>query len=184
MACCPITSTSNQTSLRLALVAGVSLGLTMDKKTAFQDQIPNNHCFGCGPENSNGLQIKSYWLSENEAICTFIPSPYHSAGPARYLNGGVISTIIDCHCICTAIAKGYHSSGREIGTGENIWFATGKLEITFIKPAAIDREVVINAKIVDEKESKITLDCQLFSEGIVCSEGHVVAVRVPNSWFE
>ncbi len=156
----------------------------MDKKTAFQDQIPNNHCFGCGPENSNGLQIKSYWLSENEAICTFIPSPYHSAGPARYLNGGVISTIIDCHCICTAIAKGYHSSGREIGTGENIWFATGKLEITFIKPAAIDREVVINAKIVDEKESKITLDCQLFSEGIVCSEGHVVAVRVPNSWFE
>jgi len=156
----------------------------MDKKIAFQDQIPNNHCFGCGPENSNGLQIKSYWVSENESICTFIPSPHHSAGPARYLNGGIISTIIDCHCICTAIAKSYHSSGREIGTGENIWFATGKLEVTFSKPAAIDREVVINAKILDEKESKITLDCQLFSEGIVCSESHVVAVRVPNSWFE
>ncbi len=156
----------------------------MDKKIAFQDQIPNNHCFGCGPDNSNGLQIKSYWKNENESICTFIPSPHHSAGPTRYLNGGIISTIIDCHCVCTAIAKGYQLSDREIGAGENIWFATGKLEVSFSKPVAIDREVLLNARIVDAKENKVTLDCQLFSEGIACSESHVVAVRVPNSWFE
>ncbi len=156
----------------------------MNKKIAFQDQIPNNHCFGCGSENSKGLQIKSYWEGENESVCTFIPSPHHSAGPTQYLNGGIISTIVDCHCVCTSIAKGYQLSGREIGVGETIWFATGKLEVSFSKPVAIDREVVLKAKIVAAKESKITLDCQLFSEGIVCAESHVVAVRVPNSWFE
>ena len=69
----------------------------------FQNLIHGNHCFGCGPENDLGLRIKSYWDGKNQSICRFIPEKHHCAGPAEYLNGGIISTIIDCHCICTAI---------------------------------------------------------------------------------
>lgn len=36
----------------------------MQQGKAFQDQIPNNHCFGCGPENASGLQIKSHWVGK------------------------------------------------------------------------------------------------------------------------
>ena len=35
---------------------------------AFQDQIPDNRCYGCGPANQDGLRIKSCWEGE-ESIC-------------------------------------------------------------------------------------------------------------------
>lgn len=155
----------------------------MHKDVAFQDQIPNNHCFGCGPDNQQGLQIKSYWHGEDESICRFMPAPHHAAGPTKYLNGGIISTIIDCHSVCTAIAKAYAMAGREIGSGETIWFATGGLNVTFKKPVAIDREVVLKAKIETVKEHKVSLTCTLSSGDDICVESRVVAVKVPDTWL-
>ena len=150
---------------------------------SFQDQIPNNHCFGCGTKNPDGLQIKSYWRSEDEAVCTFTPLAHHCAGPTHYMNGGIISTLIDCHSVCTAIAKGYQMAGRRIGEGETIWYVTGKLEVSYIRPVPIDQDVELIARIETAKEKKITLSCELSSEGDVCAQSQIIAVRVPGSWF-
>lgn len=155
----------------------------MQQGKAFQDQIPNNHCFGCGPENAAGLQIKSHWIEEDKSTCTFVPLPHQCAGPTQFLNGGVISTIIDCHCICTAIAKGYQLQGREIGTGEAVWYATGKLEVSYLKPVRIDQDVQLIATIESVNSNKMTLSCELFSGDDLCCTSQVVAVKVPNSWF-
>ncbi|NRF61170.1 PaaI family thioesterase [Vibrio coralliilyticus] len=156
----------------------------MEQNNAFQEQIPNNHCFGCGAENTMGLQIKSYWNGDNESVCTFTPSAHHSAGPLHFLNGGIISTIIDCHCVCTAIAKGYYMQGREIGSGEAIWFATGSLDVKFLRPVPIDDDVQLIASIIEAKDKKIELQCELFSGNTLCCQSRVVAVKVPNDWFE
>lgn len=150
---------------------------------AFQDLIPNNHCFGCGPNNHSGLQIKSYWHDDDKSVCTFMPSSHHCAGPTQFLNGGVISTVIDCHCICTAIAKGYQLNRQEIGTGEPIWYVTGKLAVNYLKPARIDQNVDLVAVIESIKDNKITLSCELYSNGELCCTSQVIAVKVPNSWF-
>ncbi len=48
---------------------------------AFQDLMPNNHCFGCGPTNDGGLRIKSYWDGPNESLCSFVPQAHQNAGP-------------------------------------------------------------------------------------------------------
>lgn len=58
---------------------------------AFQDLIPDNNCFGCGPKNEQGLRIKSRWTGEEVAECRFVPAPHHSAGPPHALNGGIIA---------------------------------------------------------------------------------------------
>ncbi|KDM93497.1 PaaI family thioesterase [Photobacterium galatheae] len=150
----------------------------------FQDQVPNNHCFGCGPDNRLGLQIKSYWIEEDKSACTFVPSSHHSAGPTQWLNGGIISTIIDCHCICTEIAKGYQQLNRDIGNGEPVWYATGKLEVSFFKPVRIDQAVELVAVIERVSENKMTLSCDVYSEHELCCQGKVIAVRVSNHWFE
>ncbi len=155
----------------------------MQQGKAFQDQIPNNHCFGCGPNNTSGLQIKSRWIEEDKSACTFIPSSYHSAGPTQFLNGGIISTIIDCHCICTAIAKGYQLQGQEIGAGEAVWYATGKLEVNYLKPVRIDQEVELVATIENFNGNKMTVSCDLYSNAELCCTSQVVAVKVPNNWF-
>ena len=74
------------------------------ERTAFQDQSFDCDCWGCGRRNDYGLGIKSYW-SGNEAVCAWQPKTFHIAGPRNVLNGGIIATIIDCHSICTAVAR-------------------------------------------------------------------------------
>ena len=78
----------------------------------FQDEIPGNHCWGCGPANPHGLHVRSRWEGE-EAVCTWWPDRHHTSGPCAFLNGGIIGAIIDCHCICTAIAA---ANLKAIGT--------------------------------------------------------------------
>ncbi|WP_444888867.1 PaaI family thioesterase [Microbulbifer sp. JMSA008] len=154
----------------------------MTEQIAIQDQIQGNHCFGCGPDNDQGLRIKSYWVEPDKSRCLFTPSPYHNAGPAQYLNGGIIATVIDCHTVCTAIADGYLQAGRKIGSGDKIWFATGKLDIKYLAPAAIDLPVLLEATIVERGPKKTILHCELSSDGRLCAKANVVAVRVPDEW--
>jgi acyl-coenzyme A thioesterase PaaI-like protein len=149
---------------------------------SFQDQIPGNHCYGCGPENEKGLQIKSFWSGKNTSTCTFNPLPYHSAGPLEYLNGGIIATLIDCHCICTAIANGYKEAGREIGQGELIWYVTANLEVSYLKPAKLADVCQLEAKIIETSERKTHLHCDFYSAGVLCTQAKVLAIKVPNNW--
>jgi hypothetical protein len=39
---------------------------------AFQDHYPEEYrkCYGCGPDNEHGLQIKSYWDGD-ESVAVF-----------------------------------------------------------------------------------------------------------------
>jgi acyl-coenzyme A thioesterase PaaI-like protein len=149
---------------------------------AFQDLIPNNLCFGCGPQNPAGLKIKSYWEGD-ESVCTYEPQPHQAAGPDQVLNGGVIATLIDCHCICTAIARAYLREGRAIGSIPAIWYATGKLEIRYLRPTPMSRPVVLRARVVAESTRKTVLACTLSSGGAICAEADVAAVRVDAEWL-
>src|SRR5262249_4514364 len=88
---------------------------------AIQDQLGgDNYCFGCGPQNPDGLQIKSYWEGE-ETVCRFEARPAFAAGPRQLLNGGIIATLIDCHSGCTAMALAYRAEGRPLGSDPPLW---------------------------------------------------------------
>jgi hypothetical protein len=62
----------------------------MTDRIAFQDDVyfKGNHCWGCGNENSHGLNIKSYW-DGNESVCTWKPEDFHTAGWPHVLYGGI-----------------------------------------------------------------------------------------------
>lgn len=146
-----------------------------------QDQIPNNHCYGCGPENPLGMQIKSHW-DGTESVCRYTPRAEQCAGPTQYLYGGTIASLIDCHCIGTAIAHQYESDGYAIGEGPPIWCVTAKLDVTYRAPTPIDKAVLLRASIVNSGKRKTTLKCLVYSEGAMTAEGEVIAVRVSDSW--
>lgn len=150
---------------------------------SFQDKMLYNHCWGCGPANGQGLQIKSYWQGE-EAVSTFHPLPQHMAGPEHILNGGIIATIIDCHCVCTAIADAYRRQGREIGTTPIIWYATASMQINYRRPTPIEGPVLLQARIKSFAERKSVVTCDLISQDEVKASAELVAVRVPDSWLE
>ena len=150
---------------------------------AFQDQIPDNFCYGCGPGNPVGLRIRSIWAG-NEALCVFQPAAYHSAGPRHILNGGIIATLIDCHAVCTAIAHAYRAENRAIGSVPTIWYATASLAVRYLRPAPIDRLVAVRARVVETSPRRTTLECSLLADGVECVRAEVVAVRVPATWRE
>lgn len=155
----------------------------MNNSVAFQDQIGHNHCFGCGPNNQHGLRIKSYWGEKGKAVCEFIPQAYHSAAPTKFVNGGIISTIIDCHCVCSAMAMAYKVESKKIGSGKAIYFATGNLEVSFRRPVPISNPILLSARFKSIGEKKIVVECELISDSKVCVTANVIAVRVPDEWM-
>ncbi len=149
--------------------------------TAIQDLMPGNHCYGCGPENPDGLQIKSYWDGE-ESVCTYMPRPEQCAGPTQFLYGGTIASLFDCHGNCTAMAHQYEREGRGVGEGDAIWCVTGNINVRYLKPTPIDRPVEIRATVAESAGKKTVIECTMTSGGNVTAEATVVSIRVPDSW--
>ena len=153
--------------------------------TPVQDLIPGNHCYGCGPLNPDGLQIKSYWDGA-VSTCTYMPRAEQSAGPTQFLYGGTIASLFDCHCVCTAIANHYELEGRAVGDsdGEDIWCVTGELNVTFLAPTPIDKPVELKATIGETSGRKTIMNCTMHSDDTLTAEAEVIVIRVPNSWRE
>src|SRR5260221_1825812 len=72
----------------------------MTEKSIQETYAPNNACFGCGPANQKGLHIRSFPRGD-EVVATFQPETYQEAFPGM-LSGGIIGTLLDCHCNWTA----------------------------------------------------------------------------------
>ena len=144
--------------------------------TAIQDTISNNHCVGCSPDNPRGLRIKSYWVGDLETMCSYQPQPHMAAGPESILNGGIIATLVDCHAVCTAISYATRLAGG--AAGQDTMYVTASLNIRYRRPTPIDRPVEVRARIVGVAERRTVLECTLSSEGTICAEATVVAVRV------
>lgn len=150
---------------------------------AFQEEFAElgiHQCWGCGSRNEQGLQIKSYWDGE-EGICTWQPHPYHQAGAAGVVNGGILATIIDCHAVCTALAAAYRAENRAITTPPLIMSVTGSLHLTYLRPTPITEPLLLRATIQEPTERKTLATCTLSAQGEVCVRAEVVVVRLPAS---
>ena len=144
---------------------------------ALQDVI-QVQCFGCGALNEHGLQIKSFWAGD-EVVCAWRPKPYHIGHPG-ILYGGLIASVVDCHCIWTASAHAYRRAGMEMKDELRFPFVTGGLSINYRKPVPIDHAVELRARVADFSERKTIVKCTVSSRGLACAEAEVVAVRVPD----
>ena len=150
----------------------------MNMSKYFQDHMPENVCFGCG-QNHEGLQIKSFWDGEI-AVCQWT-SREHFHGWSNLMNGGIMATLIDCHCMGTAMAHAYKTEGRELSSMPEYRYATGTLTVKYLKPTPNDH-VELRAKIVEVKERKTIMTCDLISSrGEISVTADVIAIRVFDS---
>jgi acyl-coenzyme A thioesterase PaaI-like protein len=145
---------------------------------ALQDAWPDATCYGCGPANTKGLRIKSYWSDDgSEVICTFQSRPEHNAGFPNVMYGGLVASLIDCHSIWTAIAYTYRAEGREHGTMPAISYVTGTLNVRFLQPTPMDQPLVLRAHVTELHPRKALVVCSAWSGDALTAEGHVTAVR-------
>ncbi len=151
----------------------------MLEKPHMQDTLAREHpirqCYGCGADNPLGLRIKS-WMEGDEAVCVWKPEIHHCSYPG-YLNGGVACTLIDCHSAWAAFASYCADKGIEISEGAELpsgW--TKKITVEFLKPAPLDLELTLRAKVVEKGNTSRTVECSIFVDDNECVRGHVVMV--------
>ncbi len=155
----------------------------MSEPIAFQDQLEGNHCWGCGPLNEGGLQIKSYWSEDGtETVCHWQPAPEHTTWVTESMNGGVIATIMDCHSIWTAMAFAYREAGRAIGTQPVLMYVTGGIHVKYLRPTPIDAEITLRAHVIEATDRKSIVQCSLYAAGEECAQSELIAVKVREGW--
>ncbi|MGD8759706.1 MAG: PaaI family thioesterase, partial [Anaerolineales bacterium] len=101
---------------------------------------------------------------------------YH--GWKTVINGGILATLIDCHCMGTATAYAYRAEGRPMDTEPVYRYATGTLTVRYLKPTPNDRPITLRARVVKAKGRKTRLSCQVYADGVRTAEAEAIAIRV------
>jgi acyl-coenzyme A thioesterase PaaI-like protein len=141
---------------------------------AFQDRYADSHanCFGCGRNNTLGLQIKSY-RDGDETVCRYTPPSHYTGGVPNFLYGGMIASLFDCHGAATAAAAKTESDTEPLPR-----FVTASLKVDFLAPTPIKTELEIRGKAVEVKDRKVVVELKLLAGEKVCATGQTVMVQL------
>jgi acyl-coenzyme A thioesterase PaaI-like protein len=133
---------------------------------------PNSTCWGCGPANRDGLHIRSF-AKNDEVVAEWTPQEKYEAF-AGALNGGIIGTLLDCHCNWTAA---YHLM-KHADADRPPCTVTAEYTVKFLRPASTRDSVFLSAKVVDLTDDRATVEGTLSVGGKVCATCHGVFVAV------
>lgn len=145
-------------------------------KTSLQDTYaPNNRCFGCGPANPQGLQIKSFPEGDGlHVVAEWRPQPWHVAFDG-ILNGGICGALLDCHSNWTAA---YHLM-KQSGESTPPCTVTADFHVVLKRPTPIDALLHLRARVVESQADRAVVEATLEADGKVTAtcRGTFVAVK-------
>lgn len=150
------------------------LGTGGEAQRGVQDRYaPQCRCFGCGPANPLGLRIKSR-LEDGLLVCDWTPSPHHAAFEG-VLCGGIIGTLLDCHCNWAAACHFMQAAGL----ASPPCTLTAAYSITLRRPTPMDGPLRLAARVVEAREDRAVVEGELSSGGQVTAtcRGTFVAVE-------
>ena len=144
----------------------------MGEECVQKKHAPNSICFGCGPANAEGLQIKSYPI-ENGLKMTFETEDMHQAFPGM-INGGIIGTLMDCHGNWTA-AMAIMESRKET---EPPCTVTARYSVKLRRPTphGVPLEITSQVESLDGDRAEISM--KLIANGELCAQGEGLFVAV------
>jgi len=148
--------------------------MSQENSLALQDQYaPKSICFGCGPANSQGLQIKSY-PKGNEVFAEFTPKKYHEAFPGM-INGGIIGALLDCHANWTAA---WHLMNKNKLTSPPCT-VTADFHVKLKRPTPSQTKLFLRSWVVESTSDKAIIEAELSANEKVCAtlRGTFVAVK-------
>lgn len=149
------------------------MGQMNDSKCIQELYAPELACFGCGPKNSRGLKLRSF-VEGDALIAQWIPETQYEAFPG-ILNGGIIGSLLDCHCNWTA-AEGLRTLLRLETPPCTV---TAEYAIKLHRPTPTGEPVALKAKVVEIKQDRAVVEGTLEAGGKLCAtcRGTFVAVK-------
>lgn len=147
--------------------------MSYNKEIALQDQFDQNGiCFGCGPANKDGLQIKSF-IEGDEIILRYTPAKHHQAFEG-VINGGIIGTLFDCHCNWAAAFALYQEYPDEDFPST----VTASFTVNLKKPTPYGVELLIRARTTEIKGNKAVVEAKMYAGDDVTATCTGVFVKV------
>ena len=145
----------------------------MTEKSLQETYAPRSICFGCGPANEKGLHIRSFARGD-KMVAEWQPEPQYEAFPG-VLNGGIIGTLLDCHCNWTAARHLMQQSGAD----HPPCTVTGDYSIKLLRPTPTTGKIELVARVRESKEDRAVVEGELIAQGKVCAtcRGTFVAVK-------
>ena len=134
---------------------------------------PNLACFGCGPANPKGLHVRSF-PDGDKVVAEWQPVAEYEAYHGM-LNGGIIGTLLDCHCNWAAA---WHLM-QKTGVDKPPCTVTAEYTIKLKRPTPTDQPLKLVARIVESTDSRATVEGELIAHEKVCAtcRGIFVAVK-------
>jgi uncharacterized protein (TIGR00369 family) len=115
-----------------------------------------SRCFGCGPANEIGLHLEFLVGEDGRVVCP-VTVPDHYEGPAGYVHGGIIATLLDETMSKSVRARGLTAMTRH-------------MEIDYLRPVHSAAPIRLEGQLLRSEGRKH------FTEGrILCARGHVLA---------
>ena len=123
---------------------------------------PDLPCFGCGHGNPKGLQLRSY-PADGVVVAHFTPWPEHDNG-LGYLNGGIISTVLDCHSAAAVTLEAAHRGWPPL-PGAALPYVTARLDVRYLRPSPLHEAVELRATVTEATEAQMTAAVELVWDG-------------------
>jgi acyl-coenzyme A thioesterase PaaI-like protein len=142
-------------------------------KSLQETYAPGNRCYGCGPANEKGLQIRSFEEGD-ELVCDWKPEAHHLAFEG-IVNGGILGSILDCH---SNWAAAYHLMKKR-GENELPATVTSDFHVTLKRPTPIDATLHLRARLVESTDDRAVVEATVEANGKVTAtcRGTFVAVQ-------
>ena len=145
---------------------------------SLQDQYyPNGTCFGCGPCNDDGLQIKSY--STNQGVmATWTASEKYDNG-FGFVNGGIISTLLDCHSAASVMKETVKRYGDfcidnfEHFDDKHPVYLTNQINVTFRRPILLHSEITLFSECISWDDNACNFRSEIRFNGKIAANADV-----------
>lgn len=125
-------------------------------------------CFGCGPGNSKGLQLKSFEAPDDTVRAEFQPWPEHDNG-LGYLNGGIIATLLDCHSAAAVVLA---SVARGLSPDGTLQYVTAGIDVSYRRPSPLHEPAELVARLVSADDNEILVDAELWWQDKLRASAH------------
>jgi acyl-coenzyme A thioesterase PaaI-like protein len=116
--------------------------------------FPDLPCFGCGPANEKGLQLRSYPGEDSLVTALFTPWAEHDNG-LGYLNGGIIATVLDCHSAAAVTHEAFNRGWPPL-PGAALPYVTAGLDVRYLRPAPLTETVELYGEVTAASEAEMT----------------------------
>jgi uncharacterized protein (TIGR00369 family) len=145
----------------------------MSERSLQETYAPSNACFGCGPANEKGLRIRSF-AEGARVVADWTPEKHHEAFEG-ILNGGIIGSLLDCHCNWTAANVLMTKTGAETPPCT----VTAEYSIKLLRPTPTDAPVHLEARVVESTDDRATVEGTMTAKGKATAtcRGVFVAVK-------